>query len=70
MQGDLDNIVQPIVNALKRHIYMDDHQIQRILVQKFEPGNVFEFNSPSPALVDALNKPKPVLSDDPFEDLA
>src|SRR5438105_439711 len=73
MQGDLDNIVKPILDALDRHIYMDDRQIQRILVQKFEPGNVFEFGSPSPTLQDALNRPKPVLyirlSDEPFEDL-
>lgn len=73
MQGDLDNIVQPILNALKRHVYMDDRQIERILVQKFEPGNVFVFGSPSAVLADALNKAKPVLyirlSDTPFEDL-
>ena len=43
MQGDIDNIVQPILNALKQHIYVDDHQIERILVQKFEPDRVFEF---------------------------
>jgi hypothetical protein len=74
MQGDIDNIVQPILNALKRHIYVDDRQVQRLLVQKFEPGNLFEFSSPSPALTDALNKSRPalyiLLSDDPFEDLS
>jgi crossover junction endodeoxyribonuclease RusA len=74
MQGDLDNIVKPILDALNRHIYMNDQQIQRILVQKFEPGAVFAFSSPSPVLQDALNRPKPVLyislSNDPFEDLA
>jgi len=74
MEGDLDNIVKHILDALDKHIYMDDRQIQRIVVQKFEPENVFEFGSPSPALRDALNRPKPILyvrlSDDPFEDLA
>jgi crossover junction endodeoxyribonuclease RusA len=74
MQGDVDNIVKPILDALTKHIYMNDRQIQRILVQKFEPGNVFEFALPSPVLGDALSRPKPVLyvriSDDPFEDLA
>jgi hypothetical protein len=52
---------------------LDDQQIHRVLVQKFEPDNVFEFGSPSPILADALIKSKPVLyvrlSDDPFEDL-
>jgi crossover junction endodeoxyribonuclease RusA len=74
MQGDIDNIVQPVLNALKRHIYVDDHQVERIVVQKFEPDRVFEFDAPSSVLQDALNRPKPLLyirlSDDPFEDLA
>jgi crossover junction endodeoxyribonuclease RusA len=52
---------------------MDDNQIQRLLVQKFEPGNVFRFASPTPVLSDALAAAKPVLyvrlSDDPSEDL-
>lgn len=73
MQGDLDNIIKFILDALDRHIYMSDRQIQRILIQKFEPGNVFEFASPSVTLQDALSRAKPLLyirlSDDPFEDL-
>jgi crossover junction endodeoxyribonuclease RusA len=73
MQGDIDNIVKPILDALGRHIYMDDRQVQRVLVQKFEPGNVFGFTQPSPMLGNALEQPKPALyirlSDDPFEDL-
>jgi crossover junction endodeoxyribonuclease RusA len=73
MQGDLDNIVKPILDALERHIYIDDRQVQRLLVQKFEPGNVFEFTSPSFLLQEALNRIKPVLyirvSDNPFEEL-
>ena len=73
MQGDVDNVVKPILDALGRHIYMDDRQVQRVLVQKFEPGNVFGFTQPSPMLGNALEQPKPALyirlSDDPFEDL-
>ena len=73
MQGDIDNIVKPILDALSRHIYLDDHQVHRVLVQKFEPDNVFEFRSPSAALDSALTGSKPALyvrlSDDPFEDL-
>jgi crossover junction endodeoxyribonuclease RusA len=73
MQGDIDNIVKPILDALERHIYIDDRQIHRVLVQKFEPGNVFSFTQPSPKLGNALEQPKPALyirlSDDPFEDL-
>lgn len=73
MQGDVDNIVKLILDALSKHIYRDDSQVERIVVQKFEPGNVFGFQSPSPTLADALGRPTPVLyvrlSDDPSEDL-
>jgi crossover junction endodeoxyribonuclease RusA len=71
--GDVDNIVKYVLDALEKHIYMNDRQIQRLLAQKFEPGNVFQFSSPSAVLIEALNKPKPVLyvrlSNDPFEGL-
>lgn len=74
MQGDLDNIVKPIVDALSGHIYIDDHQVERILVQKFEPGNVFDFNEPSAMLAEALGGRRPVvyvrISDDPNEELS
>ena len=74
MQGDIDNIVKPILNALSRHLYVDDHQVQRLLVQKFEPNNIFAFASPSRVLSYALERMKPILyvriSDDPFEELA
>jgi hypothetical protein len=73
MQGDIDNIVKPILDALGGHIYIDDRQIQRILIQKFEPGNVFSSTQPSRMLGNVLEQPKPALyvrlSDDPFEDL-
>ena len=73
MAGDVDNIVKPVLDALGQHVYMDDRQVHRVLVQKFEPGNVFGFGSPTPTLQDALNRAKPILyirlSDDPFEDL-
>ncbi len=73
MQGDIDNIVKPVLDALERHIYIDDRQVQRVLVQKFEPGSVFSFTRPSPILENALEQSKPALyirlSDDPFEDL-
>src|SRR6266850_7704487 len=34
MQGDIDNIVKPILDAMCKHIYMSDHQVERVLVQK------------------------------------
>ena len=41
MQGDVDNIVKLVLDALNKHIYQDDHQIERVVVQKFEPGRTF-----------------------------
>lgn len=74
MQGDIDNIVKPILDALSQHIYMDDNQIERLVVQKFEPGNIFSFSRPSATFGRALGAIKPVLyvriSNDPFEELA
>ena len=73
MRGDVDNIVKPVLDALSRYIYLDDRQVERVLVQKFEPRNLFPFATPSERLKEALVGGKPMLyvrlSDDPFEDL-
>jgi crossover junction endodeoxyribonuclease RusA len=73
MEGDLDNIIKPILDALCQHVYKDDRQVERVWVQKFEPGKVFPFRTPSNALADALQGEKPLLyvrlSDDPTEGL-
>ncbi len=73
MQGDVDNIVKLVLDALCRHIYLDDAQVERVVVQKFEPGNVFNFRNPSAGIVAAISGPKPALyvrvSADPFEEL-
>ena len=73
MQGDVDNIVKLVLDALREHIYMDDAQVDRVVVQRFNPGNYFGFASPSVMLEEALKRRESVLyvrlSDDPFEDL-
>jgi len=72
LQGDLDNIVKPILDALSRHIYLDDHQVERLVVQKFEPGLAFTFLNPSTTFASALGAERPVLyvriSDKPMEE--
>ena len=74
MQGDVDNIVKLVLDALATHIYLDDRQVERVVVQKFEPENVFPFAYPSARLEEALTGDKPILyvrlSDDPFEELS
>lgn len=73
VSGDIDNIVKLVLDALAQHIYLDDAQIARVVVQKFQPDNIFPFVSLTPTLIDALEGVKPLLyvriSDDPFEDL-
>ena len=73
MAGDLDNIVKLTLDAMSRHIYLDDRQVERIVVQKFETDRVFAFSDPSQTLTACLLGEKPALyirvSNDPHEDL-
>ena len=61
MQGDIDNIVKPILDGLCTVAYRDDRVVDRVWVQKFEPGSLFAFRDPSPALAGVLDTPAPVL---------
>lgn len=61
MQGDLDNIVKPILDALCQHVYNDDKQVERIWVQKFEPGKTPRFDEPSVVLLRATQDARPLL---------
>jgi crossover junction endodeoxyribonuclease RusA len=54
MRGDIDNIVKPVLDALSQHIYVDDQQVERVWVQKFEPGGDTVFNDPSSVLANAI----------------
>jgi crossover junction endodeoxyribonuclease RusA len=71
--GDIDNRIKPILDGMCRCVYNDDAQVERILVQKFEPGRVFSFKSPSASLAGALEAEKPLVyvrvSDDLHEGL-
>lgn len=73
MAGDIDNIVKPILDALAQLIYVNDQQVDRVVVQRFDPGKVYEFANPSDRLREAMEAEKPLtyirVTDDPFEDL-
>ena len=73
MEVDIDNIVKPILDARCKHIYRDDRQVERLVVQKFEPGYAFGFADSTAILASALTEDGPLLyvrvSNDPFEDL-
>jgi hypothetical protein len=56
---DIDNIVKPIFDSLSRFIYLDDKQVERLVVQKFEPGRLFTFTSPSLRLVETIEAEGP-----------
>jgi hypothetical protein len=74
MQGDVDNIVKLVLDGMCQHIYVDDHQVERVAAHRFEPGRIFPFSAPSATLTAAILSEKPVLyvrvSDDPVEDLS
>ncbi len=56
---DIDNIVKPIFDSLSRFVYIDDRQVERLVVQKFEPGRLFSFASPTPRLAEAIERDGP-----------
>ena len=61
MEGDIDNIVKPILDALKGIAYGDDGVVERVVSQKFEPQYGWAFAAPSHQLAAALDKPVPVV---------
>lgn len=61
MEGDIDNIVKPILDALIGVAYPNDRVIERVLVQKFEPDVDWSFDKPSEILVQALETSAPVV---------
>ncbi len=61
MMGDIDNIVKPIMDALIDVAYNDDHAIERIVVQKLEPGIDWECAEPSDQLAQALRIARPIV---------
>jgi hypothetical protein len=73
MRGDLDNVIKPILDGLSRCVYVDDRQVERIVVQKLEPRKMFAFSNPSAALTIAMEADRAAvyvkLSDDLHEEL-
>jgi hypothetical protein len=73
MIGDLDNIIKLTLDAMSHHVYVDDDQVERVVIQKFEKGRIFAFQAPSETLTACMLGPKPALyirvSNTPYEDL-
>ena len=61
MQGDVDNIVKLIVDGMDGIVYASDRLIERVLVQKFEPGVEVVFHSLTPTIERALETEPPAI---------
>jgi Holliday junction resolvase RusA-like endonuclease len=61
MRGDVDNIVKLILDALSKLVYLDDAQVERVLVQKFEPNRTIVFSKLTPILAEAVEHERPVV---------
>jgi crossover junction endodeoxyribonuclease RusA len=61
MYGDIDNIVKPILDALMPRIFVDDNQVERVWVEKFEPDRAFHFEDPTAKLAIAIDTEAPIV---------
>ncbi len=61
MEGDVDNIVKPILDALIGVAYRDDKGVERVVVQRIEPEDEWEFRDPSDQLASALETEPPIV---------
>lgn len=61
MEGDVDNIVKLLVDGMCKVAYPDDSLIERVVVQKFEPGVAAVFRSLTPTLEQAAGTDPPVI---------
>lgn len=70
MEGDVDNIVKPIMDAMIGTAYPDDSLVERVLVQKFGPDTDWSIEEPSEILAAALDTDAPVVYIRVDDDLA
>ena len=62
MAADIDNCAKPILDAMTAKIYIDDKQVDRLVVQKFEPERPLEIaDEPTECLASALAAIDPVV---------
>ena len=61
MEGDIDNIVKPIMDALRFVAYLDDKDVERITVQRFDASFSWTFVGPSRQLATALGAARPMV---------
>ena len=59
VDGDLDNCVKLILDALVPHILLDDQRVESLIVRRFRPNRLIAFSNPSAALSDAMDGDPP-----------
>jgi crossover junction endodeoxyribonuclease RusA len=49
---DLDNVIKPILDALSGCVYIDDRQVEKLIIQRFEYGRLLILRDPSETLAE------------------
>jgi Holliday junction resolvase RusA-like endonuclease len=61
MQGDLDNRIKAILDALAGVVFLDDDRVDRLLVQRFDPVSPCKIINPSATLRSAIGASQPIV---------
>ncbi|MGI6856246.1 RusA family crossover junction endodeoxyribonuclease [Mesorhizobium sp. 1B3] len=61
LEPDLDNATKPVLDGLSQCVYIDDRQIERLIIQRFEPGRVIPLLDDSPRFNEAVASDEPII---------
>ena len=61
MQGDLDNRIKAILDALAGVVFLDDDLVDRLVVQRFDPTDPCQIANPSATLRSAIGASEPIV---------
>lgn len=61
LEPDLDNAAKPILDGLCQCVFLDDRQIERLVLQRFEPGRAIVIADDSATFNDAIAAIEPVI---------
>ena len=61
LEPDLDNATKPVLDGLSKCVYMDDKLIERLTIQRFEPGRAIAINDDAPRLEEAITSSEPII---------
>ncbi|TFF20472.1 RusA family crossover junction endodeoxyribonuclease [Jiella endophytica] len=61
LEADIDNCAKPILDAMGGCVYLDDRQVECLLVQKFEPGRPLPVDDVTGCLKTPMEAEEPVI---------